>query len=154
MRRGASMDLEIMICVMPRLPCARGSYVATLRKVTNGIIENQYLRLVLTLVWLPFISPRPSPAPQVRFNPTIYDACSKSFELYANDYSCIDKVVYKLAIIIIKLTEGSFLLQRAVTIFMCVVTFYVDLRTWCIMSDKHCHFLYYGVWIGCSFAPR
>lgn len=44
------MDLEIAVYVMPRLPCARGCYVATLREVTNGIIENQYLRLVLTLV--------------------------------------------------------------------------------------------------------
>lgn len=79
------MDLEIAVYVMPRLSCALGTYVATLREVTNGIIENQYLRLVLTLTCpssLP--SSRPSPVPQVRSSPAIYDACSKSFGLYAN----------------------------------------------------------------------
>jgi len=55
------MDLEIAVYVMPRLPCARGSYVATLREVTNGIIENQYLRLVLTLVYSTLPDPSSPP---------------------------------------------------------------------------------------------
>lgn len=54
------MDLEIAMYFMPRLSCTRASHAATLRKVTNGIIENQYLRSVLTIVPSPssFCRPR------------------------------------------------------------------------------------------------
>lgn len=53
-------------------------------------------------------SPRLCPAPQVRSSPAIYDACSKSFGLYANDYGCIGKAIYRLAVIAIELAEDSF----------------------------------------------
>jgi len=56
----------------------------------------------------PLVPSRPSSAPQVRSSPAIYDACSKSFGLYANDYSCIGKAVYRLALIAIELAEDSF----------------------------------------------
>lgn len=105
------MDLEIEVYVMPRLPSpCGGSYVATLREVTNGIIENQYLRLVLTLVYLSRLPPcpyHPLAAQGVRSSRAIYDACSKSFALYANDYGCAGEV-YRPAVIAIKLAEDSF----------------------------------------------
>lgn len=127
-RRCIEMDLEIAVYVMPRLPCARGFYVATLREVTNSIIENQYLRLVLTLVCL---SPSPlfaqtSLPSQVHSSPTIYDACSKSFGLYTNDYGYIVKAVYRFAVIAIELAEDSFF--AAIAIFMSVVIPRVDLK--------------------------
>lgn len=127
------MDLEIAVYFMPRLSCTRASHAATLRKVTNGIIENQYLRSVLTIV--------PSPSPLCRLHsratiavtscsgrllrPFIRAACSKSFghawriPLYIHIYTYIyvmrfaESPYLSRAVIAIELREHSFSSARS-----------------------------------------